>query len=1190
MPAHSVRDGDADPTWILIPARNASETLGQTLDSLVAQSWTAWRAIIIDDGSTDATRAIATAYADRDNRIAVVDGPARGVSAARNLGLSHVEGTWMMFLDADDWLDPSMLERMMGALAEAPEADAVHCGWIYTDWEGNPIGRARCEEPAPDLFAHFARYCAFHIHACVVRHSCVRQAGAFDETLTTSEDFDLWQRIARLGSKFLALDAHLVTYRLRNKLSWFDGPKFLKDALAVVARGHESDARLNASNVPERNRMGRDNSGLADARAHMVIWAAAVELAHGHDATALLNVLDPGSVPLIESNDIADVLLRGIPLARCLPITAWETLWPEVADGMFAFLAALEARTGAAGLATRVRTAIEARIVRLLAGRFDNDKRRMTFGATAAIGVEVTKPLTDIATGAADRLIVYVFHEGALLGTLALPAFEGRVHALVIKDAIAATHAWPLLEALFARQVYPQLSAIEEAEGWAIFRGAVRLGGGYPANPIDDDSLHNRVGWAVFAQELTGLPDWNLDALYSQAADSPELLVCGSASAQPLAVDVEGPIASRVEVEAKEVDVEMRIGGVPLFLTRLSVGGRQLSGGLLRATALDRGKMELAKAAVREAIVGYEGDPSLALAERLRAVRHERASGRVSRVEGALLIGSLRTNDAADDDRRAALPACLAERIPEGVAPGTPLVQTGETARTVLYLPELMTRGTTRIDAAPGQAPAREGYVYGRHHFEALFAKGADPWSYCSPYEQTKYEQTLSILPPLTGKRVLEVGCAEGHFTQQLAPLVGTLVVADISEIALARTAERCAGMTNIRYQQLDLASDDIAGGFDLIVCSELLYFMEDVDGLRRVARKLAGALASGGYLITAHANLCVDDPDAPGFDWQMPYGAKKIGETFAEVSGLVFEKELQTTLYRIQLFRKQGTLERLLHRRAAPEPREVIEAQFAMPKKDVAEHFRWEGGGDAIRVVDIPVVTYRLPILMYHAVSEQGPEALARWRVSPAQFDAQMRYLRGAGFETATLEEWRQARAAGGHLPGRRVHITFDDGYAEFEEQVLPILRRYGFTASLFVPTDKVGKSADWDSWSGQALPLIDWDGLRRLRDAGITIGSHGVTHRHLTGLSPAEIAEELWDSKARLSRELGVTIDAIAYSSGGYDEIVEHLAAACGYRHGLTTNCAASTRFERNLALSRVEVEGQQPLEAFIRNLPEW
>lgn len=105
-------------------------------------------------------------------------------------------------------------------------------------------------------------------------------------------------------------------------------------------------------------------------------------------------------------------------------------------------------------------------------------------------------------------------------------------------------------------------------------------------------------------------------------------------------------------------------------------------------------------------------------------------------------------------------------------------------------------------------------------------------------------------------------------------------------------------------------------------------------------------------------------------------------------------------------------------------------------------------------------------------------------------------------------------------------------------------------------MPSDKIGGRADWDAWSGTALPLIDLEGLRRVRDAGMSIGSHGASHRQLAGLSPADIAEELLRSGAALEQALDVEVDALAYPWGSFDEVVEHLAAARLYRHAVTTS----------------------------------
>jgi len=102
---------------------------------------------------------------------------------------------------------------------------------------------------------------------------------------------------------------------------------------------------------------------------------------------------------------------------------------------------------------------------------------------------------------------------------------------------------------------------------------------------------------------------------------------------------------------------------------------------------------------------------------------------------------------------------------------------------------------------------------------------------------------------------------------------------------------------------------------------------------------------------------------------------------------------------------------------------------------------------------------TRGLPILMYHRIAEDGPAALAPYRVAPAQFERQLAYLRRHGYRTISLEEWQQALAArDGRIDDRVVAITFDDAYRDFLSEAWPRLRHYGFNATLFVPTDHVG------------------------------------------------------------------------------------------------------------------------------------
>ena len=151
---------------------------------------------------------------------------------------------------------------------------------------------------------------------------------------------------------------------------------------------------------------------------------------------------------------------------------------------------------------------------------------------------------------------------------------------------------------------------------------------------------------------------------------------------------------------------------------------------------------------------------------------------------------------------------------------------------------------------------------------------------------------------------------------------------------------------------------------------------------------------------------------------------------------------------------------------------------------------------------------------------------------------------------------------------------ITFDDIYADFEDHALPILQKYGFEATLFIPTDHVGNSAIWDAWCGRPLPLLGWDGIGRLASAGMRIGSHAKSHRGLAGLPPKDVIEELRRSKSVLEQNLGTEVAELAYPFGSYDEIAVRLAGACGYRSAVTTRHELSNFRDADFTLPRIEV----------------
>lgn len=484
-------------------------------------------------------------------------------------------------------------------------------------------------------------------------------------------------------------------------------------------------------------------------------------------------------------------------------------------------------------------------------------------------------------------------------------------------------------------------------------------------------------------------------------------------------------------------------------------------------------------------------------------------------------------------------------------------------------------RGRSAATAPLGQ------HVWDRAKWESLFAS-PDPWAYGSPYEQRKYAQTLALLPEGPLARVLELACAEGHFTVQLAPRVQGLLAADIAAPALERAQQRCRDLPHVHFQQLDMRHDPIPGRFELIVCSEVLYYIGNRFALRRFARKLGAALEPGGHLLLTHAHAVVDDPTSTGFDWQVGFAGKHIGEAFARLPGLELVRELRTPVYRVQLFRK------VAHRTPRRQtPRELIETGTA-EVGSLGSTINW-GGCAVTRTEAAQAWTTRaLPILMYHRIAEDGPDALAPYRVAPAQFERQLAYLRRHGYRSITLDAWLRALADhDGRIDDRVVALTFDDAYRDFGTAAWPLLRRYGFTATMFVPTDHVGGAAEWDRHFGEPAPLLSWPELRALAGEGLAIGAHTGSHPYLTRLPPAAVLAEGRRCKERLEREIGRPITTLAYPYGDNDLLVRRTMAACGYAGAVTTAPGLSRLGDNPMALPRQLIDGNEGFDRFVAKL---
>src|SRR4030088_711664 len=140
------------------------------------------------------------------------------------------------------------------------------------------------------------------------------------------------------------------------------------------------------------------------------------------------------------------------------------------------------------------------------------------------------------------------------------------------------------------------------------------------------------------------------------------------------------------------------------------------------------------------------------------------------------------------------------------------------------------------------------------------------------------------------------------------------------------------------------------------------------------------------------------------------------------------------------------------------------------------------------------------LAILMYHKVDRILPGTRYPGNhVLPEAFDEQLAALERWNYQSVTLDQWIAYKEKRAGLPRRPIIITFDDGYSSTYHTAWPILRRHGFTATVFLVAGLIGKTNEWDADERQE-PLLNVEEIREMQSEAITFGSHTQSHRALT------------------------------------------------------------------------------------------
>ncbi len=638
---------------VIIPAYNAADTLEFTLDSVFNQIYTHWEIIVVDDGSTDQTLALTTTLAQSHLQLHVLTQVNQGVSAARNTGAAQATGDWLLFLDADDWIAPDYLSKLVDVISDQPNLDVVHCGWVRVAADGTQFDENR-PSPQPDLFPILAQQCLFTIHSCLVRRSTFWTSGGFDRSLKTCEDWDLWQRLARQGCQFGGIPDLLAFYRMQAGSLSGNGIQFFQDGLKVLNQGYAPDPRVTHPVPAYAN--GLPSEALSTCQFYWAIWPLGLVLGAGLDAKPLLQQLS-NSAPSLDPDQVAHNLFKSMPIATQSLPSQWFQIWQQRSALIKSFLGELECRSQAPALALRAIRQLE----RLIINATPLEQLPLALGYTYGVRLEVTHPITSMKLPSGlDRLIGQVEVQGHYLGSLERPACGEWVSEQVIKDGIADQFWWQILGHFYQQTVYP-----------------------VGAN-------HNQLGWVTFLRDLWNWPSGvERDFYLSTQVDpkAPHIQVDDNL----IRVEVSEVLAT-YHAAGPSLSILVTVGGVGI--SYLACLGRplQLSASDLRRAITTLLGIELGKVAVREALVGQCWSHVSSLRSRLMdQASQTNGSSLLENRSQTLVLGRRDQPIGTSSCRWALLPASVAYQLK------TMAHQTGEsiiynpdqTVESIVYAPEV---------------------------------------------------------------------------------------------------------------------------------------------------------------------------------------------------------------------------------------------------------------------------------------------------------------------------------------------------------------------------------------------------------------------------------------------------------------------------------------------------------------------
>lgn len=232
------------------------------------------------------------------------------------------------------------------------------------------------------------------------------------------------------------------------------------------------------------------------------------------------------------------------------------------------------------------------------------------------------------------------------------------------------------------------------------------------------------------------------------------------------------------------------------------------------------------------------------------------------------------------------------------------------------------------------------------------------------------------------------------------------------------------------------------------------------------------------------------------------------------------------------------------------------------------------------------------IPILMYHSISNNNLNTIHPYyqtNTSPAAFSDQIKYLYENNYTVIPLDDIERYLTSTGSIlqenDKKYVVITFDDGFRDFYKEAFPVLQKYSFTATVFLPTSFIGEKRS----KFKEIECLNWGEVRELYSRNIFFGSHTVNHPELRHLKKVEIEDELQKSKEIIEDKLGSRIKSFSYPFAFPEEdkdfviYLKSVLLKCGYKNGVSTIIGTTHTQDDILFLTRVPVNSSDDMFLF-------